>query len=86
MNMFNKNIQILEKVNKNLATKLKQISIEETSKHVSALKNENNEILLVCDEKYVDDTPSPIASAKAMFSDWVSEIYSIIPSQKALPI
>lgn len=71
MNMFNKNIQILEKVNKNLATKLKQISIEEASKHVSALKNENNEILLVCDEKYVDDTPSPIASAKAIYKEQI---------------
>ena len=66
--MFQKNIELLEKTNKTLALKIKNTSLKKASEKIGALKNENGEYILTMDNKYVDDTPSPVNCAKEIYS------------------
>ena len=74
--MFDNNIKLLEKINKTLALKIKNISLKEASKDVSALKNEFGEYILVKNEKFVDDTPSPVKSAEEIYSQSIKKAVS----------
>ncbi|MBR2525277.1 motility associated factor glycosyltransferase family protein [bacterium] len=67
--MFKKNIECLEKVNKTLAEKIKNTSLDKVSESVGAIKNEQGEYILVQNQKYVDDTPSPVEAAKEIYTD-----------------
>lgn len=67
--MFKENIELLEKVNKLLAEKIKNIPIEKASENIGAVKNEQGEYLLVQNQKYVDDTPSPVEAAKEIYEE-----------------
>lgn len=69
--MFEKNIKIIEKTNPYLAQQIKRITLEEASKNVGAVKNENGEYILTQDNKYVDDTPSPLKSAEEVYSQQI---------------
>ncbi|MGN0018140.1 MAG: motility associated factor glycosyltransferase family protein [Candidatus Gastranaerophilaceae bacterium] len=69
--MYNKNLKSLEKVNKKLAHKVKNTSLEEAAKHVGAIKSEKSEYLLICDNNYVDDTPSPLEAAKSIYEEQI---------------
>lgn len=69
--MFENNIKVIEKVNPTLAYKIKNISIQETSKDIGAIKNENGEYILTKNKKYIDDTPSPLQSAKEIFAQQI---------------
>ncbi len=74
--MFENNLKLLEKVNKTLANKVRKVSLDDASKLVSAIKNEKGEYILTCDNKFVDDTPSPIESAKKVYSELVKSAIS----------
>ena len=74
--MFENNLKLLEKVNKTLANKVRKVSLNDASKLVSAIKNEKGEYILTCDNKFVDDTPSPIESAKKVYSELVKSAIS----------
>ena len=74
--MFENNLKMLEKVNKTLANKVRKVSLDEASKLVSAIKNEKGEYILTCDNKFVDDTPSPLESAKKVYSELVKSATS----------
>ncbi len=69
--MFEKNIKIIEKTNPYLAQQIKRITLEEASKNVGAVKNENGEYILTQDNKYVDDTPSPLKAAEEVYSQQI---------------
>ena len=74
--MFKKNLEAIKKVNKILAYKLEHVTIEEASRNLGAIKNEFGEYILTKDNKYVDDTPSPIASAKAIYEEQIKSATS----------
>ena len=74
--MFKKNLEAIRKVNKVLAYKLEHITLEEASRNLSAIKNEFGEYILTRNNKYVDDTPSPIASAKAIYAEQIKSATS----------
>ena len=74
--MFKKNISCLEKVNKLLAEKIKKRQLKETNKSISALKNEKGEYILVRNNKYIDDTPSPAEAAKEVYSQNIKNAVS----------
>lgn len=74
--MFENNLKLLEKVNRTLANKIRKISLEDASKNVSAIKNELGEYILTCDNKFVDDTPSPLESAKNIYAQLVKSAKS----------
>lgn len=74
--MFEKNLESLEKVNKSLANKIRKVNLAEVSAHIKAVKNEKGEYILTRDNKYVDDTPSPLESAKNVYSESVKTAFS----------
>lgn len=74
--MFENNLKLLEKVNRTLANKIRKISLEDASKNVSAIKNELGEYILTCDNKFVDDTPSPLESAKNIYAQLIKSAKS----------
>ncbi len=74
--MFYNNIKALEKVNKKLANKITKISLETCSKDLSAIKNENGEYILVKNEKYIDDTPSPNEAAEKIYLEQIKKASS----------
>lgn len=74
--MFKKNLEAIRKVNKVLAYKLEHVTLEEASRNLSAIKNEFGEYILTRNNKYVDDTPSPIASAKAIYAEQIKSATS----------
>ena len=74
--MFENNLKALEKVNKSLANKIRKINIAQASERVGAIKNENGEYILTRNNKYIDDIPSPIESAKEIYSSSVKSAIS----------
>ena len=74
--MFKKNLEAIRKVNKVLAYKLEHVTLEEAARNLSAIKNEFGEYILTRNNKYVDDTPSPIASAKAIYAEQIKSATS----------
>ena len=74
--MFEKNINLLEKVNKSLANKIRRVNLSEASQRVKAIKNEKGEYILTCDNKYVDDTPSPTEAAQKIYEESVKSAVS----------
>ena len=74
--MFKKNLEAIRKVNKVLAYKLEHVTLEEASRNLSAIKNEFGEYILTRNNKYVDDTPSPIANAKAIYAEQIKSATS----------
>ncbi len=71
--MFNKNIAALEKYNKTLANKIKKVSLKNASECISVLKNEKGEYILLQNEKYIDDIPSPLSAAKNIYDEQVKK-------------
>lgn len=66
--MFNRNITALEKINKSLAGKIKQIPLSETEGIIGAVKNQNGEYILTRNGKYIDDIPGPLNAAKEVYA------------------
>ncbi len=69
--MFEKNLKAIEKVNSYLAQRIKNITIQDASKNIGAIKNEKGEYILTQNNKYVDDTPSPLQSATEIYSQQI---------------
>lgn len=74
--MFEHNLKLLENVNKSLAFKLSKISLDDALKSVSAIKNEKGEYILACNNKYVDDTPSPLEASKSIYEECIKSATS----------
>lgn len=74
--MFKKNLEAIRKVNKILAYKLEHVTLEEASRGLGAIKNEFGEYILTKDNKYIDDTPSPVASAKSVYDEQIKSATS----------
>jgi len=74
--MFEENIKLLEKVNKTLAIKIKNVPLKTSAENLSALKNEQGEYILVQDKKYIDDIPSPLEAAKEIYSQSIKNAVS----------
>ncbi len=69
--MFKKNLETIRKINSLLAYKLEHVTLEEASRNLGAIKNELGEYILTKNNKYVDDTPSPVASAKNIYDEQI---------------
>lgn len=74
--MYKNNLEAIRKVNNLLAYKLEHLTLEEASRNLGAIKNEFGEYILTKNNKYVDDTPSPIASAKAIYDEQIKSATS----------
>lgn len=74
--MFKNNLKYLEKVNKNLAKKINNVSLKEVTKNLGALKNQYGEYVLTNGEQYIDDTPSPQEAAKKIYEEQIKSATS----------